>query len=330
METIYLRKSTEKLSIREGQLIHWDREKELNRYPVCATDQIAVYGNGQITTQAVKECLKEGVGINYFNIYGKFLGRVEPDRPKNVRRRLAQYQLYLDPERRKNWVRALLKGKLQGEIVELRRLREQGYPLNDSELRKELKKCQKQLEKAESIPEMRGIEGTGARKYYEIFTKVLPPGAEWKGRSSHPAEDKVNAVLSYIYVLTAQRIRQELENRSLDVHCGFLHEPGYGCGGLDYDLLELFRATWCDHQAIRLMNHVREVQKFLPGQDGKAGLPEEVRTLICTKLREKQEIRHRNQRKSFSEQLRETVEETLKDLNEQSLRPGYERLHPER
>ena len=56
MEIIYLQKSTEKLNIQEGQLIHRDHETILNRYPICATEQIVVYGNGRRVQESVFEC----------------------------------------------------------------------------------------------------------------------------------------------------------------------------------------------------------------------------------------------------------------------------------
>lgn len=333
METIHLQKSTEKLSIRNGQLIHSDGERELDRYPVCATGQIAVYGNGQITTQAVKECLKEGIRINYFTMWGKHLGRLEPDHPKNIRRRLEQYRLYLDPVRRVKWVRSLLTGKLQGELVELRRLKEQGYDIAYHAIRKELKNGQKRLERSSNLAEMRGIEGNCARKYYGIFEHVLPAGVKWGGRKYHPAGDAVNAVLSLIYSLTLQDIRKELENRSLDPHCGFLHEPGYGGAGLDYDLLELFRATWCDHTAIRLMNDAEEVRSYVKKQRrGSEGLrlPAEAAERIVRELREKREKKRKEQAMSFSEQSEWAAEATLAGLTRGSSEPDYRKLHPER
>ena len=330
MERIYLQKSTEKLSLSGGQLIHSEEGKELNRYPICMTEQVAVYGNGQITTQALKECLKEGVAVNYFNKYGIFLGRVEPDYPKNVRRRLEQYRLYLDTGRKNRWIRELLKGKLQGELVEIRRLREQGYELKEREIRRVLREGKKGLEKASAPGEMLGIEGNCARKYYEIFPCVLPHGAAWAGRRSHPAGDKVNALLSYVYVMTAQRIREELENRSLDVHCGFLHEPGYGGAGLEYDLLELFRATWCDHHAIRLMNHVKEVRTYVTGTGGEPRLPEEVRERIAEELHEKEGLVHGKHGRRFSDLLSEAADETIRCLKNDMENPGYVKLHPER
>lgn len=333
METIYLRKSTEKLSVSEGQLIRSEHGIELERYPICATEQIAVYGNGQITTQALKECLKEGVRISYFTAYGKYLGRVEPDYPKNVRRRLEQYRLYWETDRRLIWTRELLKAKLGGCLVELRRLDEQGYEFPLKAMRVELKRGQRRLKEAVTVQEQLGIEGNCARQYNEIFRYVLGEEIIWKGRSSHPAKDGVNALLSLIYGWTAQEIRSELERRGLDPHCGFLHEPGYGGGGLAYDLLELFRSSWCDHHAIHQLKRDGALQqelKDLPERGGEVRLRGETCRKICAELRELSGKKRMKQKLTLKEQIGYAVEETVKCLREGCGVPDYAAVNPER
>ena len=125
----------------------------------------------------------------------------------------------------------------------------------------------------------------------------------------------------------------ELENRSLDPHCGFLHEPRYGGAGLDYDLLELFRATWCDHTAIRLIGHSDEVRRYLKKtgrKDKELRLPGEVSERIIVELREKRERKRKGQEMSFSEQAAWAVEATLAGLSGDASEPDYRKLHPER
>ena len=54
METILLQKSTEKLNLCDGQLVHREGNVILESYPILTVEQVFVYGNGQITTQALK------------------------------------------------------------------------------------------------------------------------------------------------------------------------------------------------------------------------------------------------------------------------------------
>ena len=111
----------------------------MESYPICAVDSIQIYSNAQLTTQVIKECLKEGVTINYFNSVGKYLGKLESEYPKNTMRRLQQYQLYWNNDLRLIWAKQLIKAKIQSELIEIRRLSQYDVKFPFKEMRKELK-----------------------------------------------------------------------------------------------------------------------------------------------------------------------------------------------
>mgnify|MGYP000013154535 CR=1 FL=1 len=330
METVSLQKSTDRLTLKDGQLIQWDENIIRDRHPIRCIESVEVYGNAQITTQAVKECLKEGIRINYFNIYGKFLGRAEPGYPKNIRRRLEQYRLYWEPERRLQWSKALIAAKIQGEIVEIRRLKEHSFPIPARSLQKELKRHLAALSGVPTLNSLLGVEGQCAKIYYRIFPYTLPAKIKWTGRSYHPPRDRFNTLLSLIYGITAQEIRRRLEQRSLDPHCGFFHEPGYGSGGLACDLLEAFRATFCDHLALRLLHRNFIVREFFSSSATPAPLPETLLKNICQYIHSALPLRHRLQKQSPEEQVNELLNRVIAGLDDPFRLPEFIHIHPER
>ncbi len=329
MERIYLQESTTRLSMKAGQLVVEEADGATQAHPICATEQVEVYGNAQVTTQAVKECLKEGVRINYFTSRGKYLGRLEPGYPKNVRRRMEQYRLYFDVGRRVSWCKALLSAKVQGELVELRRQREQGRDFPYGEIRAGLLEGLEEIRGASGLAELLGAEGRCARVYYEMFRYVLPSGVEWRGRSYHPAQDGVNELLSCVYRILSQRLREQIEHWSLDPHCGFLHEPCYGGGGLAYDLVEPLRATVGDHLALRLLRKEAALAEVAcrigPGRMGDE-LFREVGRLVDEGMK----TRYHRQQWTPREQVERLVEMTVKGLEGDGEAPDFASLQPER
>ena len=249
MKTIFLQKSTEKLNLNDGQLVRSEGNVIVGSYPILTVDQVLVYGNGQITTQALKACLHEGIRVLYFNVYGKFLGRLEPDYPKNIHRRLNQYKLYWSPEQRLMWGKSLIQAKVQGQLVELRRMYERKVDFPYHKTRCDLREAQKKIGYAQNIPELLGAEGHCSRIYFNTFSYAMPEGFAWHGRSYFPPADIENHVLSLLYGCCANEIRHLCEHHGLDPHCGFLHEPGYNGAGIVYDLLEVVRAVLCDNYA---------------------------------------------------------------------------------
>lgn len=332
MDTIFLQKSTERLQLKEGQLICRDGDELSGIYPIHSTEQVIVYGNSQITTQALKACLKEGIRVVYFNQYGKYLGRLEPDYPKNINRRLRQYALFLNPERRLSWSKSLLRAKIHGELVEIRRLHEQKFDFPYKELHKSLRTGLKRIEDAKDPEELRGVEGYYAREYYSCFGHVLPDHIRWQGREYHPAPDTANAVLSLIYGCCANELRNIFEHHSLDHQCGFLHEPGYHGGGLAYDLLETVRAVICDHFVINLL-HRKEFRKITMSVDAESGekrLGDAWCKTICEGFRRYLEIRYQRQKMSNRERLRGLVLEYIRALENDVREPDFQQVLPRR
>ena len=330
MDTIFLQDSSHRLSLRDGQLIESSATgAAVGCHPICATELVEVYGNAQITTQALKECLKEGVRINYYTAYGKYLGRLEPGYPKNTQRRLAQCGLYFDAPRRLRWCKALLSAKLQGEIIELRRLHEQGIAFPYAELCHAVQHGLEELEAGSAIPKLLGIEGMSARRYYEVLRHALPEGIQWKGRSHHPPKDGINALLSLIYTMVAQEIRRAIERWSLDPNCSFLHEPGYGSGGLAQDLLEPLRATVCDHLALKILKHSPELREAIKasagGRLGSAACAE-----VHSQLRAYWTSSHHRQEHTPQEQLELLMQGVVKGLESTDGVPAFAQIHPVR
>ena len=253
METILLQKSMCRLSLNNEQLVLTEPDATPYAYPLGCIKQILVYGNAQITTQAIKACLKEGIRIVYFSAYGHFLGRLEPCYPSNMKRRLKQYALVLNPERRLEWAKEFVAVKIRSELVELRRLFERKSFPEYKNLRKELQACREQVEIAADLPELLGFEGLAARTYYSAFSHFMPRGWVWNGRRRYPSPDRLNALLSFCYGKTAALFAELCETHGLDRQCGILHEPARYGGGLPYDLLEPFRAVFCDNLILKLV-----------------------------------------------------------------------------
>lgn len=327
MEVLELRSPHSKLSISEGQLVVSDEGGVISRHPICATEIVQVYGNPQITTQAVKECLKEGVRLNYYNVYGKYLGRAEPSYPKNTQRRLSQYRVYLTPELRLAWSKEIIRAKIQSEKVELRRLHDQGYVQDIRTIRKDLEQGLESAAHAGNIANLLGIEGGCARAYYKTFRNALPEGVFWNGRSRHPAEDGLNAAMSLAYGITAMELRNAIERNSLDPHCGILHEPGYGSGGLTYDLLEPVRAIFCDHTVLWLVRKDRGLQKELRNTKG-GELSESARKTVSETIRESLKSKRWNQKQSAGELIGEIARVMASGLKTPETPPPWMEMLP--
>ena len=87
-----------------------------------------------------------------------------------------------------------------------------------------------------------GIEGAFARRYFghyfSMFERKLTKGY----RSKNPPQDPVNAMLSFIYMLTYHSITAKLYMRGFDPSISYLHTPFRNHFALSSDIMETLRA----------------------------------------------------------------------------------------
>jgi len=111
------------------------------------------------------------------------------------------------------------------------------------------------IHNAQSVDEVRGIEGSYANWYWQEFGKLIKkPEFQWYGRRKRPARDEVNALLSWGYTLLAIEIQTFCEIIGLDPYLGFMHQEYYGRPSLVCDLQEEFRPWVVDKFVLRLIN----------------------------------------------------------------------------
>lgn len=94
---------------------------------------------------------------------------------------------------------------------------------------------------SDSIDEIRGLEGTGARLYFDSLAQAMPDWMCFAGRKKHPSPDPLNALLSYGYTLLHNHVSTALQVVGLNPQIGFMHAQYGRHHSLASDLQEEFR-----------------------------------------------------------------------------------------
>lgn len=116
---------------------------------------------------------------------------------------------------------------------------------------------------------MMGLEGEGARIYYDMLRYLVPPELGFKGRERRPPRDPVNSVLSYGYTILNSIILLSIAKTGLEPFAGFLHVDRSGKPSLILDLSEEFRQPIVDVLAISLFSKKRlKLEHFSYGDNG--------------------------------------------------------------
>lgn len=309
-----LRKSGERFLIERDDRILLD-------LPYHKLEAVLLFGNIQLTTQAMAELLEKSVPVSLFSSQGRFRGSLTPPHGGDVRLRLAQFEMYRDPAVALKLARALTAAKVANGISVLERYRERGSapggPMED-ELAL-MKRMHGEMAGAAGLEELGGMEGTSARAYFTALMRFNLSGLKWDGRQKRPAPDPINALLSLSYTLVMHELTGLVEGLGLDPFLGFMHQPEYGRPSLALDLLEPFRHPVADRLVLTLLNRgVLKAPDFAPPvktgdgvfltQDGMRRFLESYERWMLARPRANPEDKESPGRPSFRQLLRRDVE----------------------
>jgi CRISPR-associated protein Cas1 len=267
---------------RSEHLVVRKNGQEIQRVPIAAIRQVVVFGNVQVSTQAL-ECLATlEVPVVYMTGYGRFIAALQPAPTKNVLLRVNQFRLFADPERALNLAKAVVKAKVANQrTLLMRSLRsrsvddtsngsrqlsdpsENGIRGSDEPAARDMADLLTRLDRISDPAVLLGTEGQAAALYFGQFSRMLKipvptktgsTGFDFKSRNRRPPRDPVNALLSFGYALLLKDCFSALCTVGFDPYHGFFHVGRHGKPSLALDLMEEFRAIIADSVALTLIN----------------------------------------------------------------------------
>jgi len=254
MSVIYVKEQGSYIRLKGEQIAVTKGKQTLLEYPIYNIENIAVFGNVQITTQAVSKLMNNGIDIMYFTYSGKYIGHMTAEKSKNIFLRFAQYEAYMDEKRRLEIARKIVENKVYNQIHLIKNFhweREEYQYLKDVQ---QMKQVLSTLQDKKNSNEIMGIEGICSSIYFHCFRHMLKNGMSFEKRVRRPPRDPVNALLSLTYTFLLKDMSAVLEGYSFEMYLGFLHGIRYGRKSLALDMIEEWRQPVADRLVLRLFN----------------------------------------------------------------------------
>lgn len=215
--------------------------------------QVNLFGNVQISTQALQELVQREVPVLFFSHGGYFYGIAHGMPARTVRVRAEQFDVAKNPDRALPLARAVVRTKILNQRTMLRR--------NAKELPAHVVPHLRRLAvaalRAGSSEALLGIEGAAANLYFEHFHRMLTGDVatfDFRERNRRPPRDAVNAMLSLGYAILTKDVTVACLAAGVDPYVGVFHHPGRGRPALALDVMEEFRPLVVDSVVINLVN----------------------------------------------------------------------------
>lgn len=280
----------------DGENIVVLREKqELGRFPLHTLENIVAFTYAGASPALMGACAKREVGLCFCTPNGRFLAKVTGETSGNVLLRRMQYRFADDPNISCRIARNMIVGKVFNCRWSMERtIRDHNIRVDVEQLENAsalLKNALPQIRCAETLESLRGFEGEAAAVYFSSLNEMILNNKEefcFSSRNRRPPLDRVNAMLSFVYVLLANGCSSALESVGLDSYVGFLHRDRPGRNSLALDLMEELRPCFADRFVLSLINN-RAIQgsNFEIQESGAVVLTEEGRKTIIKAWQER-------------------------------------------
>ncbi|MYH28518.1 MAG: CRISPR-associated endonuclease Cas1, partial [Acidobacteria bacterium] len=257
---LYVQARRAKVSKSGETLVVTVDDDELATARLAETSQVVVMGNVYLTTPTLHELMWRGIPVTWHSYGGWFFGHTMGNGHKNVELRTAQYRASFDETTCLRFARGLVTAKIQNCRTLLRRNWKHAESSNPVLV--DLKGDGLRAARTESLPELLGVEGTAAARYFRSFGAMLNESAsdaefafDFETRNRRPPRDPVNALLSFAYSLLVRSWTVTLAAVGFDAYRGLYHQPRYGRPALALDLMEPFRPLVADSVVVQAINN---------------------------------------------------------------------------
>ena len=249
-----------------------DKDRVLEEVRMRDLSHVALFGNIQVSTQAIQAICELEIPLTYFSMGGWFYGITRGHGLKNVFLRMEQFRQARDEATCLALARQFVHGKIRNHRTLL--MRNHLEPPQPIILK--LKRASEDALAAESIEELLGIEGAAASQYFQQFNGMVKVGDDLSAssapspaeqgtqlafnfnfahRNRRPPTDPVNAMLSLAYSLLSKDCTLAALAVGFDPYVGFFHQPRFGRPALGLDLMEEFRPLIAESTVLSCINN---------------------------------------------------------------------------
>ena len=267
---LYLNTPGYRVGCKEEVLTIKDKDKLIEEVRMRDVSHVALFGNVQISTQAIQSLCELEIPVTYFSMGGWFYGITRGHGLKNIFLRIEQFRQARNAATCLSLARTFVHGKIRNHRTLL--MRNHLEPPEGTITK--LKRASEDALAADSIEELLGVEGAAASQYFQQFSGMVKVGDDLPGlglpventrqrtfnfnfnhRNRRPPTDPVNAMLSLAYSLLAKDCTLAVLAVGFDPYLGFYHQPRFGRPALGLDLMEEFRPLVAESTVLSCINN---------------------------------------------------------------------------
>ncbi|MDR4507307.1 MAG: type I-B CRISPR-associated endonuclease Cas1b [Candidatus Brocadiaceae bacterium] len=228
--------------------------------PIENTEALYAFGEIDLNTKLLNYLAQKSIPVHVFNYYGFYSGSYYPREYLNSGQLLVkQVNHYNSRKKRLLLARTFIEAASFNIQKNLRYYKNRGKPLD--EYIDTIEGYRSQIDKANSVDVLMGIEGNIRNAYYKAWPVIIDQKIEFERRVKQPPDNMINALISYVNSVVYTTCLGEIYHTQLSPLISFLHEPGDRRYSLSLDLAEVFKPILSDRIIFTLLNRQQITEK---------------------------------------------------------------------
>lgn len=219
--------------------------------PFRRISEIMVMEKTVFSTAFVSKCTENNIPFTIVLNTGYYITTIKPDSKRYYDISFEQGRMYnslTDTE-----ILSIAKEFAAGKINNYISFFKQKYVKDQNLFIGELERVVKYIYQAGNLNEVRGYEGSTAKKIYQRLNNYIDDTSFHIVKRDRKNPDRINSLLNFGYYLLFSRINATVRAAGLNPYLGFLHNPEDNYESFVCDIEELFRPR-LDRLIIRLIN----------------------------------------------------------------------------
>lgn len=261
LNTLYVLTPENYLALDNGNVVVSKGEDVLAKLPLHTLESIFCFTYAGASPALMSACVDRGINLVFFSPFGKFQARAVGMERGNVLLRMTQFRISDDKSESLKHGRNFILGKIFNQKWVLERAtRDHSERVAVDKLKSSsalLSESMKEVRNCSDLDVLQGIEGKAAQVYFSCFDELILRQKEefsFESRNRRPPQDRVNALLSFIYSIATRDCEGALEAVGLDPYMGFVHRQRPGRCSLALDLVEELRSSLADRFVLYCIN----------------------------------------------------------------------------
>lgn len=258
------------------------RGTALSETPITEISSLCIYGNAQISAQAIAALMDDRIPIFHYSYGGWLRGVTQAHHDEGISRRIDQFRVANDPEQCMEFGKSVIDAKMRSCLALLRRNHDNLHPLvveQFNEMRAEVRGASA----TRTIWQLNRQAATLHRTHFTALARIpvpdIPPEA-----GEHRPRQPIEATLSFAYSVLTRHVMTNLMGMGFDIYRGLYNNSGGGRPALAMDVAEEFRPLIADSAVLMALNRGEMAEDDYGVRQREAYLTETGRTKIVNSM----------------------------------------------